>query len=90
MKPSVAIPTGALSALACGLSLLALMPTFALAADSPLTQAIHRLNADTRQTREVRLSDLGITAPILLGASDARRELYLPCLLYTSPSPRDS
>ncbi|SCW39396.1 hypothetical protein [Pseudomonas sp. NFACC05-1] len=78
MKPSVAIPTGALSALACGLSLLALMPTFALAADSPLTQAIHRLNADTRQTREVRLSDLGITAPILLSASDARRELYLP------------
>ena len=78
MKPSVAIPTGALSALACGLSLLALMPNFALAADSPLTQAIHRLNADTRQEREIRLSDLGITAPILLGASDARRELYLP------------
>ncbi|WNZ80770.1 hypothetical protein [Pseudomonas sp. P105] len=78
MKPSVAISTGALSALACGLSLLALMPTFALAADSPLTQAIHRLNADTRQEREVRLSDLGISAPILLGASDSRRELYLP------------
>ncbi|MBV4552381.1 hypothetical protein HU742_014650 [Pseudomonas sp. SWRI102] len=78
MKPFVALPTGALSAFACGLSLLALMPSFALAADSPLTQAIHRLNADTRQERVVRLSDLGITAPILLGASDARRELYLP------------
>jgi hypothetical protein len=78
MKSSVAIHTGALSALACGVSLLALMPTFALAADSPLTQAINRLNADTRQEREVRLSDLGIDAPIILGSTDARRELYLP------------
>ncbi|MBT2339616.1 MULTISPECIES: hypothetical protein [Pseudomonas] len=78
MKSSVAVPTGALSALVCGLSLLTLLPNFALAADSPLTQAIHRLNADTHQEREVRLRDLGITAPILLSASDARRELYLP------------
>lgn len=78
MKSSVAIHTGALSALACGVSLLALMPTFALAADSPLTQAINRLNADTRQEREIRLSDLGIDAPIILGSTDARRELYLP------------
>ncbi|PMZ63614.1 hypothetical protein C1X25_27565, partial [Pseudomonas sp. GW247-3R2A] len=28
--------------------------------------------------REVRLSDLGIDAPIILGSTDARRELYLP------------
>ncbi|URM28312.1 cellulose biosynthesis cyclic di-GMP-binding regulatory protein BcsB [Pseudomonas frederiksbergensis] len=78
MKPSVAIHRGAFSALACGVSLLALMPTFALAADSPLTQAINRLNADTRQEREIRLSDLGIDTPIILGSTDARRELYLP------------
>ncbi|RXU07959.1 hypothetical protein B1F70_23395, partial [Pseudomonas syringae] len=31
---------GAFGVLACGMSLLALMPAFALAADSPLTQAI--------------------------------------------------
>ncbi|SQG00469.1 membrane protein [Paucimonas lemoignei] len=78
MKFSVASQSGALSALACGVSLLALMPTFALAADSPLTQAINRLNTDTRQERQIRLSDLGIDAPIILGSTDARRELYLP------------
>lgn len=78
MKFSVAIQPGALSALACGVSLLALMPTFALAADSPLTQAINRLNSDTRQEREIRLSDLGINTPIILGSTDARRELYIP------------
>ena len=78
MKFSVASQPGALSALACGVSLLALMPTFALAADSPLTQAINRLNTDTRQERQIRLSDLGIDAPIILGSTDARRELYLP------------
>lgn len=78
MKSSVATHPGALSALACGVSLLALMPNFALAADSPLTQAINRLNADTLQVREIRLSDLGINTPIVLGSTDARRELYLP------------
>lgn len=78
MKSSVAIHKGAFSALAYGVSLLALMPGLSLAADSPLTQAINRLNADTRQEREVRLSDLGIDTPIILGSSDARRELYLP------------
>jgi hypothetical protein len=78
MKSSVAIHTGAFSALVWGVSLLALAPTFALAADSPLTQAINTLNANTRQDREVRLSDLGIDAPIVLGSTDARRELYLP------------
>ena len=78
MKSSVAIHTGALSAFACGVSLLALMPSFALAADSPLTQAINRLNTDTLQQREIRLSDLGIDAPIILGSTDSRRELYLP------------
>lgn len=78
MKSFVAIHTGALSALACGVSLLALMPNFALASDSPLTQAINALNANTRQEREIRLSDLGIDTPIVLGSTDARRELYLP------------
>lgn len=78
MKSSVATQTGAISALVCGVSLLAIMPNFALAADSPLTEAINRLNADTQQHREIRLSDLGIDAPIVLGSTDSRRELYLP------------
>lgn len=78
MKPSVAIHTSTFSALACGVSLFVFMPTFASAADNPLTQAINRLSADTRQEREIRLSDLGIDAPIILGSTDARRELYMP------------
>ncbi|WP_440812451.1 hypothetical protein ACTACJ_00900 [Pseudomonas syringae] len=78
MKSSVTVNMGALSAFACGMSLLALMPTFALAADSPLTLAINRITADNRQERVVELRELGIDRPIILSASDARRELYLP------------
>ena len=78
MKSSVSVHTGALPALVCGMSLLAVMPAFALAADTPLSQAISRLNADTRQQRSIELQDLGIDRPIILSASDARRELYLP------------
>ncbi|KPC28620.1 Uncharacterized protein ABJ99_4475 [Pseudomonas syringae pv. cilantro] len=78
MKSSVTVNMGALSVFACGMSLLALMPTFALAADSPLTQAINRITADNRQERVVELRELGIDRPIILSASDARRELYLP------------
>lgn len=78
MKSSVTVPMGALHALACSISLLAVAPAFALAADSPLSQAISRLNADTRQQRVIELQDLGIDRPIILNASDARRELYLP------------
>lgn len=72
------IPAGALSALAWGASLFVLAPNLTLAADSPLTQAIARLNSDLRQDREIRLAELGIKAPIILGSTDARRELYLP------------
>lgn len=72
------IPAGALSALAWGASLLALAPDLTLAAESPLSQAIARLNGDLRQEREIRLEDLGIKEPIVLGSTDARRELYLP------------
>jgi hypothetical protein len=78
MKSSVSVHTGALHVLVCGMSLLAVMPAFALAADSPLSQAISRLNADTRQQRSIELQDLGIDRPIILNATDARRELYLP------------
>lgn len=76
MKSSVTLPTGALHVLACGMSLLAVAPAFA--AESPLSQAISRLNADTRQQRVIELNDLGIDRPIILNATDARRELYLP------------
>ncbi|WP_296256868.1 MULTISPECIES: cellulose biosynthesis cyclic di-GMP-binding regulatory protein BcsB [unclassified Pseudomonas] len=78
MKSSVTAHTAALHAFACGMSLLAVAPAFALAAESPLSQAISRLNADTRQQRVIELRDLGIDRPIVLNASDARRELYLP------------
>jgi hypothetical protein len=78
MKSSVSVPSGTLHVLACGLSLMAVVPAFAVAAESPLSQAISRLNADTRQQRTVELQDLGIDRPIILNASDARRELYLP------------
>lgn len=77
MTSSVTVNTAALSALACALSLSSLLPATAFA-ESPLSQAISRLNADTRQQRVVQLQDLGIDRPILLDASDARRELYLP------------
>ena len=76
MKSSVTVHTGALHALAYGVGLLAVAPAFA--AESPLSQAISRLNADTRQQRVIELRDLGIDRPIILNASDARRELYLP------------
>ncbi|MFJ5300512.1 cellulose biosynthesis cyclic di-GMP-binding regulatory protein BcsB [Pseudomonas sp. NPDC088368] len=76
MKSSVTVHSGALSALACGMSLLAVTPAFA--AESPLSQAISRLAADTRQQRVIDLKDLGIDRPIILNATDARRELYLP------------
>ncbi|NBB13232.1 cellulose biosynthesis cyclic di-GMP-binding regulatory protein BcsB [Pseudomonas sp. SLFW] len=76
MKSSVTVHSGALSALACSMSLLAVAPAFA--AESPLSQAISRLAADTRQQRVIDLKDLGIDRPIILNATDARRELYLP------------
>ncbi|MFU0498700.1 hypothetical protein ACMZYR_25770, partial [Pseudomonas syringae pv. actinidiae] len=78
MKSSVAVNMGASNVLACGMSLLALMPAFALAAESPLTQAINRITADSRQERVIELRELGIDRPIILNATDARRELYLP------------
>lgn len=78
MKFSVSVNAGALNAVACGMSLLALTPALAFAAETPLSQAISRLNADTRQERVIELKDLGIDRPIILNASDARRELYLP------------
>ncbi|EPM73858.1 hypothetical protein A249_35972, partial [Pseudomonas syringae pv. actinidiae ICMP 18804] len=48
------------------MSLLALMPAFALAAESPLTQAINRITADSRQERVIELRELGIDRPIIL------------------------
>ncbi|WP_434682215.1 cellulose biosynthesis cyclic di-GMP-binding regulatory protein BcsB (plasmid) [Pseudomonas sp. R1-18] len=77
MTSSVTVNTAALRALACVLSLSSLMPLSAFA-ETPLSQAISRLNADTRQQRVVALEDLGIDRSIVLDASDARRELYLP------------
>lgn len=77
MKSSVPAKAGALRALACVTGLFTLAP-FAMAADSPLAQAIAQLDSDTRQERVVQLSDLGINEPILLDSTDARRELFLP------------
>jgi hypothetical protein len=78
MKSSVTVHAGALHVLACSMSLLAVAPALAAAQESPLSQAISRLSADTRQQRSIELRDLGIDRPIVLDARDARRELYLP------------
>ncbi|MEG5266844.1 cellulose biosynthesis cyclic di-GMP-binding regulatory protein BcsB [Pseudomonas sp. JDS28PS106] len=75
MTSSVTVNTAALSAFVCALGLV---PACAFAIETPLSQAISRLNADTSQQRVVALKDLGIDRPIILDASDARRELYLP------------
>ncbi|VVO31029.1 cellulose biosynthesis cyclic di-GMP-binding regulatory protein BcsB [Pseudomonas fluorescens] len=77
MKFSVAVRCGAFSIFACGVS-LALTPVVASGADSALTQAIAKLDADTLQVREIELRDLGITTPMILSAADSRRDLYLP------------
>ncbi|MDF2641775.1 MAG: hypothetical protein K0R45_1047 [Pseudomonas sp.] len=75
MTSSVTVNTAALSAFVCALGL---MPVAAFAIETPLSQAISRLNANTQQQRVIALEDLGIDRPIILDASDARRELYLP------------
>ena len=41
-------------------------------------EAFQRLNADNWVSRQVTLSDLGFTGPLVLGAPDTTRELYLP------------
>lgn len=41
-------------------------------------EVFRRLNADRWVSREVTLADLGFTGPLILGAPDTARELYLP------------
>jgi hypothetical protein len=41
-------------------------------------EVFQRLSADRWISREVSLADLGLTGPLVLGAPDTRRELYLP------------
>ncbi|MES2972733.1 MAG: cellulose synthase [Pseudomonadota bacterium] len=41
-------------------------------------EVFKRLNADRWVSREVSLADLGFTGPLVLGAPDTTRELYLP------------
>lgn len=47
------------------------------AATNP-AEVFRRLNADSWVTREVTFADLGFTGPLVLGAPDTRREIYLP------------
>ncbi|MDH0745555.1 cellulose biosynthesis cyclic di-GMP-binding regulatory protein BcsB [Pseudomonas sp. GD03842] len=84
MTSTASSHSGALNALVCGMSLLLIAPAFAASpaatpsGPSALSQAIGRLNANLQQTRVIELKDLGIDRPIILNATDARRELYLP------------
>ena len=41
-------------------------------------EVFQRLNADNWVAREVTLTDLGFTGPLVLGSPDTTRELYLP------------
>ena len=41
-------------------------------------EVFQRLNADNWVSREVTLAELGFTGPLVLGAPDTRREIYLP------------
>lgn len=58
---------------------LAVLPSLAgaQAAGSP-ADVFQRLNADNWISREISLSELGFTGPLVLGAPDTRREVYLP------------
>lgn len=47
------------------------------AASSP-AEVFRHLNANNWVTREVTFADLGFTGPLVLGAPDTRREIYLP------------
>ena len=47
------------------------------AANNP-AEVFRRLNADNWVSREVTFADLGFTGPLVLGAPDTRREIYLP------------
>ena len=61
---------------ALALALFPLLGTTQNAA-SP-TEVFQRLNADNWVSREVTLAELGFTGPLVLGAPDTRREIYLP------------
>ena len=60
-------------------SFLSLLPPLAYAqpATNP-AEVFQRLTADKWISREVTLSELGFTGPLVLGAPDTRREIYLP------------
>ena len=62
---------------------LSVLPSLAGAQPSkqPATgpaEVFQRLNGDNWISREVSLSELGFTGPLVLGAPDTRREIYLP------------
>ena len=59
--------------------LLTLLPPLAGAqpANSP-AEVFQRLNADNWISREVSLAELGFNGPLVLGAPETRREIYLP------------
>lgn len=64
-----------------GSAWLAAMCLPLLAAAQPASnpaEVFQRLNADNWIAREVTLADLGFTGPLVLGAPETRREIYLP------------
>lgn len=48
------------------------------ACGSEVSDALAKLSADTTITREISLREVGLREPIILNASDARREIFLP------------
>lgn len=72
--------TGRALKTACVLAgFLSLMPTLASAqpANNPV-EVFQRLSVDNWITRDVSLSELGFIGPLVLGAPDTLREIYLP------------
>ncbi|MES2944876.1 MAG: cellulose biosynthesis cyclic di-GMP-binding regulatory protein BcsB [Pseudomonadota bacterium] len=59
------------------LSLLSPLAGAQQPANSP-AEVFQQLNANNWVSREVSLSELGFTGPLVLGAPDTRREIYLP------------
>ena len=60
--------------------LLVVAPSLLAAAvpENTVAQALRRLAADAWIARDITLAELGLTGPIVLGAAETRRELYLP------------
>ncbi|MEO8385583.1 MAG: hypothetical protein ABI583_10095 [Betaproteobacteria bacterium] len=79
----VTVPRAARRCASMGLSCLPLLlPVTAIQAAPPVAntpgEAFRQLNADNWVSREITFAELGFAGPLVLGAPDSRREIYLP------------